>query len=70
MRSGLFSTPLMHRPLRAGMFGLLAMASTWMAQAATVVQSTPQGEVAQVRQVVVRFDRAVVPLGDLRQAAP
>jgi hypothetical protein len=45
----------------------------WMAlgaQAATVVQSTPQGEVRQVRQVVVRFDQAVVPLGDLRQEAP
>ncbi|WP_234413757.1 alpha-2-macroglobulin [Ideonella sp. A 288] len=31
---------------------------------------TPQGEVAQVRQVVVRFSQAVVPLGDLKRPAP
>lgn len=40
------------------------------ALAASVATVTPQGEVAQVRQVVVRFSEAVVPFGDLRQADP
>ncbi len=38
--------------------------------AAAVASVSPQGEVAQVRQVVVRFDAAVVPFGDLRQPDP
>ncbi|MDB6000952.1 MAG: alpha-2-macroglobulin, partial [Rhizobacter sp.] len=40
------------------------------AQAASVVGVTPQGEVAQVRQITVRFSEAVTPFGDLRQPAP
>ncbi len=40
------------------------------ALAVSVTRATPQGEVAQVRQVVVAFDQAVVPFGDLRQADP
>ena len=40
------------------------------AHAARVSQVSPQGEVAEVRQVVVRFDAGVVPAGDLRQPAP
>lgn len=40
------------------------------AQAAGIASVSPQGEVAQVRQVVVRFDEAVVPFGDLRLADP
>lgn len=40
------------------------------APAATVVSVTPQGEVAQVRQVTVKFSEAVVPLGDLRLPDP
>ena len=41
-----------------------------LAHAAKVLGVAPQGEVAQVRQVVVRFSEAVVPLGDLRRPAP
>lgn len=41
-----------------------------VSQAATVVMSSPRGEVGQVRQVTVRFDQAVVPLGELRQDDP
>ena len=41
-----------------------------LAQAAAVASVSPQGEVALVRQVVVRFDQAVVPLGDPRQPDP
>jgi alpha-2-macroglobulin len=40
------------------------------AQAVSLVRVSPQGEVADVRQVMLRFSEAVVPLGDLRQPAP
>jgi uncharacterized protein YfaS (alpha-2-macroglobulin family) len=39
-------------------------------QAATITGVSPQGEVAQVRQLSVRFSEAVVPFGDLRQPDP
>lgn len=48
--------------------GLVAAGS--LAQAATITSVSPQGEVAQVRQVVVKFGEAVVPFGDLRQPDP
>ena len=57
---------LAHAWVLAGALGL-ASAS---AQAARVASVTPQGEVPLVRQVVVRFDRAVVPAGDPRRPAP
>ncbi len=38
--------------------------------AATVTSVSPQGEVAQVRQVTVKFSEAVVPFGDLRLPDP
>ncbi|NRF69205.1 alpha-2-macroglobulin [Aquincola sp. S2] len=38
--------------------------------AARITGVTPQGEVAQVRQVVVRFDDAVMPLGDPNRQPP
>ncbi|WP_238347675.1 Ig-like domain-containing alpha-2-macroglobulin family protein [Comamonas piscis] len=40
------------------------------AHATTITSVSPQGEVARVRQIVVKFDAAVVPMGDLRAAAP
>ena len=40
------------------------------ALAARVASVSPQGEVAEVRQVLVRFDAAVVPAGDPRAPAP
>jgi uncharacterized protein YfaS (alpha-2-macroglobulin family) len=40
------------------------------ALAARVASVSPQGEVASVRQVLVRFDEAVVPAGDPRRPAP
>jgi alpha-2-macroglobulin len=39
-------------------------------RAATITAVSPQGEVAQVRQISVRFSDAVVPFGDLRLADP
>lgn len=38
--------------------------------AAPVASISPSGEVAQVQQVLVRFSEAVLPLGNLQQAAP
>jgi uncharacterized protein YfaS (alpha-2-macroglobulin family) len=40
------------------------------ANAATITSVSPQGEVAQVRQVVVKFSESVVPFGDLRHPDP
>jgi len=48
--------------------GLAAVAAP--ASAARVASVSPQGEVAEVRQVVVRFDEAVVATGDPRLPAP
>ena len=46
------------------------LACTSAARAATISAVTPQGEVAQVRQITVKFSEAVVPFGDLRLADP
>ena len=64
----------MLRPIRSIFWGLvfcihLALAAG-AAQAARVESVSPQGLVAQVRQVVVRFDAPVQPFGDLRAADP
>ena len=48
----------------------LSIASGSLVQAASITGVTPRGEVAQVRQVTVRFSEAVVPFGDLRQPDP
>ena len=55
------------------LFGALValMATTAQVQAATTIASvSPQGEVAQVRQLTVKFSEAVVPFGDLRLPDP
>jgi uncharacterized protein YfaS (alpha-2-macroglobulin family) len=41
-----------------------------MAQAASIVSASPQGEVAQVRQITVKFSEAVVNNGDPRLPDP
>lgn len=51
-------------------FVLCALMQAPTAQAARVVSVSPQGDVADVRQLVVRFDGAVVPAGDPRRPAP
>ncbi|MFC0576878.1 alpha-2-macroglobulin family protein [Paraburkholderia solisilvae] len=48
--------------------GLTALA--WRADAARITRVSPQGKVAQVRQVVVKFDEAMVALGTANAAAP
>ena len=47
-----------------------ALACAGPALAATVSSASPQGEVAQVRQVTLKFSEAVVPFGDLRLPDP
>ena len=48
----------------------MAAAAAPMSAGAVSVLSSPTGEVAQVRQVVLRFSAPVVPLGDLRLPDP
>ena len=49
---------------------LVLAASVGAAGAVSIVAVTPQGEVAQVRQVTVKFSDAVVAFGDPRLADP
>ncbi|CAN5921246.1 MG2 domain-containing protein [soil metagenome] len=53
--------------MAAWMFGALIACC---AHAATITSVSPQGEVAQVRQITVKFSEAVVPFGDLRLPDP
>ncbi len=50
--------------------GALGVLGTLPAQAASVRQMSPQGEVAQVRQIRITFAQPVTPLGDLRHDDP
>lgn len=56
--------------LKAGALLGAALLLPPAAHAASVASVSPQGEVAQVRQVTVKFSEAVVPLGDLRLPDP
>lgn len=49
---------------------LSLLASVAPSRAATVASVSPQGEVAQVRQLTVKFSEAVVPFGDPRLPDP
>lgn len=49
-------------------FGLAS--SIWAANALEIVSLSPQGEVAQVQQIQVKFDKSAVPLGDPKAPAP
>ena len=44
--------------------------AAWGAQALQITSFSPQGEVARVRQVVVKFDAAAVNFGDPKAPAP
>jgi uncharacterized protein YfaS (alpha-2-macroglobulin family) len=48
----------------------LMAAAGWRAEAARVTRVTPQGKVAQVRQVVVKFDEAMAAFGSPDAPAP
>jgi uncharacterized protein YfaS (alpha-2-macroglobulin family) len=55
---------------RLVLIGVLALAGFGGANAARIASVSPQGEVAQLRQVVVRFDQPVSPLGKPEANAP
>ena len=59
----------MRRHLLRTLFAISLFASG-PAPAATITSVSPQGEVAQVRQIAVKFSEAVVPFGDLRLPDP
>ncbi|MFZ6686498.1 alpha-2-macroglobulin family protein [Undibacterium sp. SXout11W] len=53
------------------LFGFIfAISTSCAANAASVVQFSPQGEIAQVRQVKARFSEAAVVFGDPKAASP
>ncbi|MDR0479060.1 MAG: alpha-2-macroglobulin [Burkholderiaceae bacterium] len=54
----------------ASLLALFAFLGSSRALALTLTGVTPQGEVAQVRQVVARFDQSAVNFGDPRASAP
>ncbi len=64
----------MHRPPIRAAWSLLRLSSLLLAavpaQAVTIASVSPQGEVAQVRQVTVKFSEAVVAFGDPRLPDP
>ena len=52
--------------------GLVFSALTWApaATAAQITRFSPEGVNPQVRQVAIRFDEPMVPMGDLKAQAP
>lgn len=60
----------MQRWIVAATTGLSIFAASQWAHAAGIASVSPQGEVAQVRQIAVKFSQSVVPLGDLRAPDP
>src|SRR5450755_469453 len=58
------------KSLIGALTGVVVALSASAAHAVAIVAATPQGEVAQVRQVTIKFSEAVVPFGDPRLADP
>jgi len=54
----------------AGLAGVVLGAMLWVpaASAAQITRFSPEGVVPQVRQVAIRFDEPMVPMGDLKAA--
>ncbi|OUL90428.1 alpha-2-macroglobulin family protein [Paraburkholderia hospita] len=69
MLSGTIKRQAIWAAATAAMLGLL-ISVTWRADAARITQVTPQGKVAQVRQVVVKFDESMVAFGAPDLPAP
>ncbi|OYD75416.1 UNVERIFIED_ORG: hypothetical protein BDU10_0453 [Burkholderia sp. CF145] len=69
MLSGTIKRQAIWAAAAAAMLGLL-ISVTWHADAARITQITPQGKVAQVRQVVVKFDESMVAFGAPDLPAP
>ncbi len=58
------------RAARLALSLFAGLAAAGAAAAASILQASPQGEVARVQQIVLRFDVPVVNLSDGRQADP
>ncbi len=58
-----------HTFKRLGLLALAALSCT-ATQALQITSVSPQGEVAQIRQVVIKFDEAAVNFGDARAPSP
>ncbi|WP_343656950.1 alpha-2-macroglobulin family protein [Paraburkholderia caribensis] len=69
MQSGTVKRQAIWAAAAAAMLGFL-ISVTWRADAARITQVTPQGKVAQVRQVVVKFDESMVAFGAPDLPAP
>ncbi|MEX3934769.1 alpha-2-macroglobulin [Paraburkholderia phymatum] len=69
MQSGTIKRQWIGAAATAVTLGLLATLA-WRADAARITQVSPQGKVAQVRQVVVKFDESMVPFGAPNLPAP
>lgn len=69
MRSGTIKQKCMWAAVAAVVLGAAA-GTAWRADAASVTRVSPQGKVAQVRQVVVKFDESMVAFGAPGLPAP
>jgi uncharacterized protein YfaS (alpha-2-macroglobulin family) len=56
--------------LGLGLAAIFMAAFAWRADAARITSVSPQGKVAQVRQVVVKFDEAMIAFGTATAPAP
>ena len=56
--------------VRSAAVVVMALAALQPARAVGTASLSPSGKVAQVLQVVVRFDQSVLPVGDLQQPDP
>ena len=61
---------LPHFPLTGALLTAALLLAASASNAVTVERASPQGTVAQVRQVVLTFSAPVLPFGDLRGPAP
>lgn len=69
MRRGIFKQQCKWIAASVAALGILS-ATTWQADAARITRVSPQGTVAKVRQVVVRFDESMVAFGAADLPAP
>ncbi|KAI3598391.1 Large extracellular alpha-helical protein [Cupriavidus necator H850] len=69
---GLGRLPMQSHEWRAvlALVATLGILAAGGAQAAQVTRFSPEGTVGQVRQVAIRFDEAMVPMGDVQATAP
>ncbi|WP_423195333.1 Alpha-2-macroglobulin [Cupriavidus sp. H19C3] len=60
----------MKRIVTVGLAALATICAAGQAWAAQITRFSPEGVVPRVRQVAIRFDEPMVPMGDLKATAP